>query len=72
MTSKDKTPAANVVRKFPVLSPVLSKEVESTIANELSDDQVLIKTTSEVRITAVGLNLRNTVLFSDNLHSHRL
>ena len=68
MTSKDKTAVANVVRKF----PVLSKELKSSTANELSDGQVLIKTASGVRITTVGLNLRNTSLFSDILHSYRL
>jgi len=47
MTSKDKTAVANVVRKF----PVVSKELESSTANELSDGQVLIKTASGVRIT---------------------
>jgi len=51
---------------------ILSERVESSIANELSDVRVLIKTSSGVRIAAVGLNLEDAVLFSDTLHSNRL
>ncbi len=75
MTYKDKTTAAkvarmntNVARKF----EGFSEGTEGSITNELSDVRVLIKTSSGVRITAVGLNLENTVLFSDILHSYRL
>ena len=68
MTTKDKTAVANVVRKF----PVLSKELESSTANELSDGQILIQTASGVCITAVGLKLEDAVRYSDTLHSYRL
>ena len=68
MTSKDKTAVANVVRKF----PVVSKELESSTANELSDGQVLIQTASGVCITAVGLKSEDAVRCSDTLHSYRL
>jgi hypothetical protein len=53
-------------------SEVLSERAQSSIANELLDVRVLIKTTSGVRITAVGLNLEDAVLYSDTLHSYRL
>jgi hypothetical protein len=71
MTYKDKTTAAkvarmntNAARKF----EVFSEGTEGSITNELSDVQVLIKTSSGVCVTAVGLNLEDAVLFSDTLH----
>ena len=75
MISKGKTTTANVVRmntNEASKSEALSERAESSIANELSDVRVLIKTSSGVRITAVGLNLEDAVRFSDTLHSYRL
>ena len=75
MTSKDKITAANVVRMNTNEASkyeVSSERAESSIANEISNIRVLIKTSSGVCITAVGLNLEGAVLFSDTLHSYRL
>ncbi len=75
MTSRDKTTAANVARMNTNVASkyeVFSEGTQSSIANELSDVRVLIKTSTGVCITAVGLNLEGAVLFSDTLHSYRL
>jgi len=75
MTSKDKTTAANVlrmntneVRKY----EILSERAESSIANWVIGRPGLIKTSSGVCVTAEGLNLEDTVLFSDTRHLPKL
>lgn len=75
MTSRNKTTTANVVRMNTIKASkyqVLSERVKSSIANELSDVRVLIRTFSGFCATALGLNLEDAVLFSDILHSYRL